>query len=167
VALDLVPNAPNGALLELFQSCDRDGGGNIDYTQLAQKLQAKEAAGQPVFIPGYRGGGAAQVGNSRMGPRTTPGTLLAATQERLNVKHKMLKQALTAADPNGAGTVPLATLKQVLVSLNVVSKQQLSTGELDDFLNGHSRGGNVNYKQFADSVKAQDLAQLDVLRKTK
>ena len=57
VALDLVPAAPNAALLELFRNCDRDGQGNIDYDVLCTKLQGFEAKGNAMFVPGYRGAG--------------------------------------------------------------------------------------------------------------
>lgn len=167
VALDLVPAASNNELLQLFQSCDRDGQGNIDYNELVQKLQMREAQGNPMFVPGYRGPGTAfsHKGGSRVGSRATPGTLLSAVDSRLHMKHKMLKDALSAADPQQTGKVALATLKDVLQSLNIVSKQQLASGDLDDFLGQYTNGGTVRYNEFADSVKAQDMAQLTALRK--
>jgi len=83
---------------------------------------------------------------------------------RLNNKHQILKSALATADVDRIGSVPLSSLKDVLVSLNVVTPQQLASGELDGFLMQHSQGGQVNYNAFADSVKAQDLAQLKQTR---
>lgn len=166
VALDLVPTATNASLLELFRVCDRDGHGNINYNEFVRMLQEREAAGKPMFIPGYRGGGAmvSQSQHSRSrharASNTTPGTLVSAMTQRLHTKYKMLKETLDAADREGRGTVSLDTLKNILVGLNVVDKAQLKTGELEEFFRQYTKGGMIDYGRFADSVKAQDLAQL-------
>jgi len=80
--------------------------------------------------------------------------------QRLNTKHKMLSETLKAADREKRGTLPVSTLKEVLVNLNVTDKSQLEAGQLDSFLKQHESGGMVNYTKFADSIKAQDVAQL-------
>ena len=162
VACDLVPAAPNKVLLDLFQSCDRDGQGNIDYKQLATIVQAQEAAGQPIFVTGYNSSGGPA---SRMGGATRVSTgTFQATVQRLNAKHSMLKDALKRSDTEGQGRVPLQTLKDVLVSMNVISQQQLQTGELDAFLGEHTQGGMVDYNRFADSIQRDDQRQLESLR---
>jgi len=168
VACGLVPAAPNQALLDLFQSCDCDGQGNIDYQKLATTIYAQEAAGRPVFVTGYNTGGGGGGGPaSRMGgggSRISTGTLQ-VTAQRLSAKHTALRDALQRSDAEGQGRVPLATLKEVLVGMNIVSNQQLQSGELDDFLGGHIQpGGMIDYNQFADSIKMEDQRQLQSLR---
>jgi len=163
VALDLVPTATNAALMELFRVCDRDGHGNIDYNELVRMIQERDAAGKPMFIPGYRGGGrmmSQSQGSRGRGSTTTPGTLLSAMNTRLATKYAMLKSTLESADRAKRGTIPLDTLKDVLLSLNILDKAQLKTGELDSFFGQYTKQGQVDYGRFADSVKAQDLAQL-------
>ena len=86
------------------------------------------------------------------------------TQQRLSAKHAMLKDAFQKSDTEGQGRVPLNTVKEVLVGMNVVSKQQLQTGELDNFLAEHAQGGMVDYTRFADSIQREDQMQLQSLR---
>jgi len=156
VALDLVPNGTNDQLLHLFRSCDQDGNGSIDYNMLVTKLQAQESQGKPLLVPGFRGSVA-------RGPtRATPGSLVAAVKKRLQIKHVMLRESLIAADKTQSGKVALSTLKEVLKDLNIVNKEQLASGELEGYFTQFSKAGQVDYIRFADSVKAQDMAQLSL-----
>jgi len=54
VTQNMVPNASNDELLNLFRSCDEAGNGMIDYNKLSTKLQARETQGNPIFVTGYR-----------------------------------------------------------------------------------------------------------------
>lgn len=155
VALDLVPNASNDELLNLFRSCDLEGNGSIDYKMFAAQLQAREAQGKQLLVPGFRGASA------RAPARATPGSLQTAVRQRLHIKHGMLRESLQAVDEAKTGKVPLSTLKAVLKDLNVVTKEQLASGELDAFFSQHVANGQVDYARFVDGVKQQDLAQLD------
>ena len=154
VSMNLVPATSNQALMDLFQSCDRDGQGNIDYVKLATTVQARETQGNPLFAAGYNNDGTA----SRMSQtRATPGTMLSS-------KHRMLKDALSRCDTQGTGTVSVETLKMVLMDMGVVTRDQVTSGEVDGFLEQHNRGGQVNYHEFADSIKREDMKTLAAMR---
>jgi len=154
------PPGSNNRLMDLLSECDQ-GSGDIDYRKFISAAQRMEQQNDPIFVSG-RGSMSRHSSISSASDGGSAKAKRAQLRQTLNLKHRAVLDALNHADQNKTGKIELSKLKNSLQQLGVVTMAQLHSGELDCFFTEfEGQGGMIDYKSFANKIKAEDMKQLE------